>query len=96
MLGFTVSESEKMYKSLGKLRGIDGLPITCISPRVGHLSEWTNLFRVYLIENGVEQRCGRTRGIVGQLIDVMADYRNVSIDRVRQLYQRYRRLQRLP
>ena len=78
----------------GKLQGVHGLPITKTSPRAGNLSEWANLFRVYLIEHTVEQRYGQPRGIVSRLVESMSKYLNIGEARVRQLHQRYRRLQK--
>src|SRR5262249_39924817 len=65
-------------------------PVSDIGPRDGHGSSWENAFRLWLIEETVQQRYGRPRGLVPRLISAFATMLDCSAERIEQLRKLYK------
>ena len=84
-------ELRELQRSSAKRSGVDEeMPLSDLSARGGHASQWENAFRLWFIERAGLQRYGNRRGFSTRLLEGFMTILSCSQDRVKQLRQLYK------
>ena len=84
-------ETRELQRASAKQAGVDvEMPLTDLSARGGHASQWENAFRLWLIEWTALQRYPGRHGLATRLVEAFTTLLGCSEDRVKQLRQLYK------